>query len=233
MRSQTKKTQAELTPELALDILKEGNERFVNNINAHRNLLQQVNETSSGQFPFAAILSCIDSRTSAELIFDQGLGDILSIRIAGNILNEDILGSMELACKIAGSKLIVVLGHTKCGAIEGACNNIVLGHITGLLSKIKPAIEEETETITERNGKNQSFLKNVTEKNVLITVQKIREQSSILNEMEQSKQIKIIGGLHDIDTGQVIFYEKAVGKNSSPILPANMQKPGKMQVNER
>jgi len=207
MRTHTKQTQDNLTPALALDILKEGNERFVNNIKTHRNLLQQVNETSSGQFPFAAILSCIDSRTSAELIFDQGLGDIFSIRIAGNILNEDILGSMEFACKIAGSKLIVVLGHTKCGAIEGACNNIVLGNITALLNKIKPAITQETKTITERNGRNKAFLENVTINNVFITVQKIKEQSSILNEMEQTKQIKIIGGLHDIETGQVIFYE--------------------------
>jgi carbonic anhydrase len=208
MRTFTKKTQEELTPELALGILIEGNERFVNNIKAHRNLLQQVNETSAGQFPFAAILSCIDSRTSAELIFDQGLGDILSIRIAGNILNEDILGSMELACKIAGSKLIVVLGHTKCGAIEGACNNIVLGNLTALLNKIKPAIDQETETRSERNGSNKSFLQNVTKNNVFITVKKIKEQSSILYEMEQTKQIKIIGGLHDIDTGQVTFYEQ-------------------------
>lgn len=207
MRTYTKEIQDGLTPELALDILKEGNGRFVHNIIAHRNMLQQVNETSAGQFPFAAILSCIDSRTSAELIFDQGLGDILSIRIAGNILNEDILGSMELACKIAGSKLIVVLGHTKCGAILGACNNIVLGNLTALLNKIKPAIERETETIAERNGNNKSFLQNVTKNNIFITVQKIKEQSSILYEMEQSKQIKIIGGLHDIDTGQVIFYE--------------------------
>jgi carbonic anhydrase len=207
MRTHTKETQKGLTPELALDILKEGNERFVKNIKAHRNLLQQVNETSAGQFPFACILSCIDSRTSAELIFDQGLGDIFSIRIAGNILNEDILGSMEFACKIAGSKLIVVLGHTKCGAIEGACNNIVLGNITTLLNKIKPAIDQETETTTERNGNNKSFVKNVTQKNIFITVQKIKKQSSILNELEQTKQIKIIGGLHNIDTGQVIFYE--------------------------
>src|SRR6266446_4907587 len=155
MRSHTKETQDRLTPELALEILKEGNERFVNNIKAHRNLLQQANETSYGQFPFTAILSCIDSRTSAELIFDQGLGDILSIRIAGNILNEDILGSMELACKIAGSRLIVVLGHTKCGAIEAACNNIVLGNITSLLKKIKPAIDKEGFTVTERNGNNK------------------------------------------------------------------------------
>ena len=207
MRTFTKKTQAELTPDLALDILKEGNERFVNNIKAHRNLLEQVNETSAGQFPFAAILSCIDSRTSAELIFDQGLGDILSIRIAGNILNEDILGSMEFACKIAGSKLIVVLGHTNCGAITGACNNLVLGNITGLLNKIKPAIELETETKTNRTDKNEAFLKNVTVNNVFITVKKVKEQSSILHEMEQSGQIKIIGGLYDVDTGQVTFFE--------------------------
>ena len=207
MITYTKETQKGLTPDRALNILKEGNERFVNNIKTNRNLLQQVNETSAGQFPFAAILSCIDSRTSAELIFDLGLGDILSIRIAGNILNEDILGSMELACKIAGSKLIVVLGHTKCGAIEGACNNIVLGNITALLSKIKPAIERETVTITERNGKNKIFTKNVSENNVFITVEKIREQSAILNEMEQAKEIKIVGGLYDVDTGQVIFYE--------------------------
>src|ERR1700685_3627587 len=158
MRTHTKETLQKLTPDLALEILKEGNGRFVNNIKAHRNLLEQVNETSAGQFPFAAILSCIDSRTSAELIFDQGLGDIFSIRIAGNIINEDILGSMEFACKFAGSKLIVVLGHTKCGAIEGACNNIELGHITALLNKIKPAIDMETITRTERNASNLSFV---------------------------------------------------------------------------
>jgi len=210
MRPHTKETQDNLTPELALDILKEGNERFVNNIKTHRNLLQQVNETSAGQFPFAAILSCIDSRTSAELIFDQGLGDILSIRIAGNILNEDILGSMELACKIAGSKLIVVLGHTKCGAITGACDNIVLGNITALLNKIKPAITLETQTPSEqRNGNNESFVYKVTENNVFITVKKVREQSSILKEMEKTKQIKIVGGLYDVDSGQVTFYETA------------------------
>ncbi len=207
MKSHTKETQEILTPERALELLKEGNERFVNNIKAHRNLLEQVNETSAGQFPFAAILSCIDSRTSAELIFDQGLGDILSIRIAGNILNDDILGSMELACKIAGSKLIVVLGHTNCGAIIGACNNIVLGNITGLLNKIKPAIEQETETKIDRNEKNEVFLRNVTVNNVFITVNKIKEQSNILSEMEQTGQIKIIGGLYDVDTGQVIFFE--------------------------
>ena len=207
MRIHTKATQDGLTPELALDILKEGNQRFMNNIKTHRNLLQQVNETSAGQFPFAAILSCIDSRTSAELIFDQGLGDVFSIRIAGNILNEDILGSMEFACKMAGSKLVVVLGHTKCGAIEGACDNIVLGNITSLLSKIKPAISKETETKENRTGSNKLFVRNVTVHNVFLTVQKVRQQSRILNELEQSGQIKIVGGLYDLDTGEVTFYE--------------------------
>jgi len=207
MRTHTKETQEGLTPEHALDILKEGNGRFVNNIKTHRNLLEQVNETKSGQFPFAAILSCIDSRTSAELIFDQGLGDVFSIRIAGNILNDDILGSMEFACKIAGSKLIVVLGHTKCGAIEGACDHIELGHITTLLNKVKPAIEIEKETTSDRNSKNKKFVENVTVNNVTLTVQKVKEQSPLLREMEQSGKIKIIGGLYDLETGIVRFYE--------------------------
>jgi len=207
MRTHTKETLEKLTPEHALDILKEGNERFVNNIKAHRNLLEQVNDTSSGQFPFAAILSCIDSRTSAELIFDQGLGDVFSIRIAGNILNDDILGSMEFACKLAGSKLIVVLGHTKCGAIEGACDNIELGHVTTLLNKVKPAIAIETETKSERNSKNKAFVQNVTKHNVALTVQQVKEQSPLLREMEKSGKIKIIGGLYDLDTGKVTFYE--------------------------
>jgi carbonic anhydrase len=207
MRTQTKETQNNLTPGLALIILKEGNERFINNIKAHRNLLMQVNETSTGQFPFAAILSCIDSRISAELIFDQGLGDIFSIRIAGNVLNEDILGSMEFACKIAGSKLIVVLGHTKCSAIESACNGIKMGNVTALLNKIKPAIDKETQTCTERNANNKSFVHNVTVNNIFLTSIKIREQSSLLAEMERYKQIKIVCGLYNVDNGKVVFYE--------------------------
>lgn len=207
MRTHTKEELDFLTPEQAIEILKDGNERFMNNIKSNRNLLKQINETSSGQFPFAAILSCIDSRTSAELIFDQGLGDIFSIRIAGNILNEDILGSMEFACKLAGSKLIVVLGHTKCSAIKGACENVVLGNVTKLFNKIKPAIEKETQTTSERNGNNETFINNVSVENVYLSVRKIKEQSKILYEMERTKQIKIIGGLYDIDTGQVVFFE--------------------------
>jgi len=205
VRTHTKETQEILTPDLIIDILKKGNQRFVNNIKAHRNLLEQVNETSTGQFPFAAILSCIDSRTSAELIFDQGLGDIFSIRIAGNILNEDILGSMEFACKIAGSKLIVVLGHTNCGAIIGACDDIKLGHLTILVNKIKPSIEIETETESDRNGKNIKFVENVSVNNVKLTVEGIRRRSPILSEMEREKKIKIIGGMYDVETGIVKF----------------------------
>ncbi len=207
MKTATKESRDKLNPETALNILKQGNERFVNNINTHRNLLQQVNETSAGQFPFACVLSCIDSRTSAELIFDQGLGDIFSIRIAGNILNEDILGSMEYACKIAGSKLVVVLGHTKCGAIQGACDNIEMGNITALLSKIKPAIAKETKTASNRDSTNKEFVDNVTTNNIFNTVQQIKIQSQLLSEMEQTKQIKIVGGLYDLDTGKVTFYE--------------------------
>jgi len=205
LRTHTKETQEVLTPDLIIDILKKGNQRFVNNIKAHRNLLEQVNETSTGQFPFAAILSCIDSRTSAELIFDQGLGDIFSIRIAGNILNEDILGSMEFACKIAGSKLIVVLGHTNCGAVIGACDDIKLGHLTTLVNKIKPSIEIESETESERNGRNIKFVENVSVNNVRLTVEGIRRRSPILSEMEREKKIKIIGGMYDVETGIVKF----------------------------
>lgn len=208
MRTQSKETQSHLTPDLAIKILKDGNDRFIHNLKANRNLLQQVNETAVGQYPFATILSCIDSRTSAELIFDQGLGDIFSIRIAGNILNDDILGSMEFATKIVGTKVIVVLGHTKCGAIVGACNHVEMGHLTTLLNKVQPAIYAEKETKEDRTGKNMQFVNNVTELNVHLTIERIRRESPIIAELESSKQIKIIGGLYDVETGKVTFYEK-------------------------
>ena len=208
MWAHTKESQEKITPLLALEYLKEGNLRFVNNLKADRNLLRQVNQTSEGQFPFAAILSCIDSRTSAELIFDQGLGDIFSIRIAGNILNEDILGSMEYACRIAGSRIIVVLGHTKCGAIIGACDNLELGHITGLVAKIKPAIAREL-TITEnRNGQNPELVNRVAAINVHYTLDQIRERSQLLRDMELSGRIILIGALYDIDNGHVTFFDQ-------------------------
>lgn len=205
MRTHSKETQSELNPDLALEILKEGNDRFVKNLKANRNLLQQVNETSAGQFPFATILSCIDSRTSAELIFDQGLGDIFSIRIAGNILNEDILGSMEFATKVVGTKIIIVLGHTKCGAIVGACNNVELGNLTTLLNKIKPAIYIEKETIENRTGANVRFVDNVTINNVKQTIERIRLESPIILDLENTGAIKIVGAIYNVDNGIVSF----------------------------
>ncbi len=208
MRTLNKEIQSNLTPDLALEILKHGNQRFVNNLKANRNLLQQVNETAQGQFPFATILSCIDSRTSAELIFDQGLGDIFSIRIAGNILNKDILGSMEFGTKVMGSKIIVVLGHSKCGAIVGACNHVELGHLTDLLKKIEPAIEAEHETTENRNGSNIDFVDRVTELNVKLTIDRVRQESSIIAEQEQAGQIKIFGGIYNVESGVVHFFEK-------------------------
>jgi carbonic anhydrase len=205
MKTLNKEMQDAITPEMALDLLKEGNKRFLDNLKFNRNLLQQANETSDGQHPFAIILSCIDSRTSAELIFDQGLGDIFSVRIAGNIINEDILGSMEFACKVAGAKIILVLGHTKCGAVKGACDHVEMGNLTTLLSKIRPSIDDET-TITEnRNSYNDEFIEKVTVINVSRTVKAIVERSPILKEMIESGAISISGGMHNITTGRVTF----------------------------
>ena len=207
MRTQTKETQANMTPAQAIEILKKGNERFMNNLKANRNLLQQVNETSDGQHPFAVILSCIDSRTSAELIFDQGLGDIFSVRIAGNVLNEDILGSMEFACKVAGSKAVVVLGHTKCGAVKGACDDVKMGNLTTLLKKLKPAIDAEKTVSSNRNASNSEFVEKVADLNVHLTMKEIRNRSQVLKEMADNNEIAIIGGMYDVETGKVDFYE--------------------------
>lgn len=205
MRTQTKQSQAQLTPDKAKEILLEGNQRFVNSLRLNRNYLQQVNETSEGQYPFAVVLSCIDSRTSAELIFDQGLGDIFSARIAGNIVNEDILGSMEFACKVAGSKLIVVLGHTSCGAVKGACDHVELGHLSGLLHKIKPSVDA-VKYAGERNSKNMEFVEKVAERNVLNMLKEIPEKSPIIREMLEKGQIGIVGGMYNVETGAVEFY---------------------------
>jgi carbonic anhydrase len=207
MYTHSKETQSSLTPDLALQILKEGNDRFMKNLKANRNLLQQVNETSKGQFPFATILSCIDSRTSTELIFDQGLGDIFSIRIAGNILNEDILGSMEFATKVMNTKIIIVLGHTNCGAIVGACNHLEMGNLTTLLNKIQPAIYQEKTTVENRTGSNPKFVKNVTELNIFLTIDRIKRESPIIAGLEQQGAIKIVGGIYNVENGSVIFYE--------------------------
>ena len=207
MKTLNKELQASITPRRALEILKEGNSRFVNNLKAHRDLLEQVNDTRDGQWPFATILSCIDSRTSAELIFDQGLGDVFSVRIAGNIVNTDILGSMEFACKVAGSKLVVVLGHSKCGAVKGACDQVEMGNLTELLSKIQPAVYQEKQTTVNRTANNSPFVENVAEINVKRSVKNIIERSFILEQMVENGEIGIVGAMHNIETGEVSFYE--------------------------
>jgi carbonic anhydrase len=196
-----------LSPAEALTILKDGNARFAANLKANRNLLQQVNETRDGQFPFAAVLSCIDSRTSAELIFDQGLGDIFSIRIAGNFLNDDILGSLEFACRISGAKLIVVLGHSRCGAIKGACDHVELGHLTGLLANIMPAVDSVADPVNpaQRTSANEKFVDSVSVQNVRLVTESICKRSSVLDEMYESGAIDIVGGYYDITTGSVEF----------------------------
>lgn len=208
MKAHTKETQAALTPEKALLLLKEGNARFQNNLKANRNLLEQVKDTSNGQYPFATILSCIDSRVASELVFDQGLGDVFSIRIAGNFVNEDILGSMEFACKLAGTKVLVVLGHTSCGAIKGACDDAKLGNLTALINKLKPAVKAVTapEEPLLRNSGNIDFVNSVAEKNISMTIDNIRNQSSVLREMEMEGTIKIVGAMYDINTGLITFY---------------------------
>ena len=207
MEAQTKETQDKMTPDKSLNELKLGNQRFVNKNQLNRDLLQQVKETSTGQYPFATILSCIDSRVSSELIFDQGIGDIFSVRIAGNFVNEDILGSMEFACKLAGTKLIVVLGHTACGAVKGACDHARLGNLTALINKIEPAVDAviEPQDKSLRNSSNIEFVNRVAEKNVQMTISEIRSASSVLNEMEKNGEIKIIGGIYDIASGLVNF----------------------------
>lgn len=209
MKTHTSETQASVTPSLALQFLKDGNTRFVNNLRVSRDLLQQANQTRDGQWPIATIVSCIDSRTSAELIFDQGLGDIFSVRIAGNVVNTDIIGSLEFACHVAGSKLIVVLGHTSCGAIKGACDHVELGNLTELLSKIQPAVYEENTTPdpASRNSKNAVFVENVADLNVRRSVRSIVTRSPILEHMITAGKVGIIGGKHDLASGAVTFFE--------------------------
>jgi carbonic anhydrase len=196
------------TPKDALDFLRDGNFRFVNNLKTNHDLLQQINETHDGQFPFATILSCIDSRTSAELIFDQGLGDVFSIRIAGNVINEDILGSMEFACNIAGSTLIVVLGHTNCGAIRGACDKLQMGNLSTLLNKIQPAVYYEKTVKENRTSENHEFVEKVSRIQVKRSLEIIIEQSIILREMLEKEQVGLIGAIYDVKTGVVEFLEE-------------------------
>ena len=203
--TQTKKTQAAITPQKALQMLKEGNSRFVQGKMLKRNLIKQVKATGGGQFPFATIVGCIDSRASNELIFDQGIGDIFSARVAGNFVNDDILGSLEFASAAAGSRLIVVLGHTECGAVKGACDDVVLGNLTQTLANIKPAVSAVSGHDSDRTSKNNKFVQAVTHKNVVLTVERIRERSPILLDMVKKGQIGLVGAMYDVHTGKVTF----------------------------
>ena len=199
-------SQNAITPEMAIQLLKDGNNRFLQNASIERDYHYQVKATSKGQFPFAIVLSCVDSRIPTEIIFDKGIGDFFNARIAGNFVNEDILGSMEFACKLSGAKLIVVMGHTACGAVRGACDNAELGNLTGLLNKLKPAIAKvETDPGTDRSSQNSKFVDEVALKNVEITIENIKTKSDVLNEMLQNNEINIVGAMYNIETGEVNF----------------------------
>lgn len=207
MITQNKDTQAEITPARAKELLVEGNQRFLARSPEERDLLAQVELTKGGQAPFAVILSCIDSRVPAEIVFDQGIGDVFSARVAGNFVNEDLLGSMEFATKVAGAKLVVVLGHSGCGAVKGACDNVELGHLTTMLANIRPAVEAVAEPSdpSRRNSGNAEFVQAVVDKNVDLAVQSIRDRSEILRDQEQAGEIAIVGAVYDVATGRVDF----------------------------
>ncbi len=193
-----------MTPEKALNFLLEGNQRFLLNIRINRNYLEQVRDTSEGQFPFATVLSCIDSRIPTEIIFDQGVGDLFNARIAGNFVNDDIIGSLEFACKVAGSKLIMVLGHTSCGAIKGACDDVHLGKLTQMLEKIKPAVNAvQTEAEEARNSSNLDFVNKVSIENVKIATKAIRDSSEVLRDMIDKHEIEVVGAIYDVSSGRV------------------------------
>ena len=202
-----KAIQENITPQQAIDLLKSGNERFRQNNRIGRDLLEQVKETAAGQFPFAAVVSCIDSRVPTEIVFDLGIGDVFNVRIAGNFINQDILGSLEFACKVAGSKAIIVMGHSSCGAVKGACDMVELGNLTGLLEKIRPAVDAVSES-GDRSSKNGGFVQRVAEKNVELSVQNIREHSPLLNDMYEAGEIEIIGAMYDVASGKVVFMDK-------------------------
>ena len=210
MKAHTLETQSTINPEKALTFLQEGNQRFVNNLKVNRNLLEQVNDTTDGQWPFATILSCIDSRTSAELIFDQGLGDIFSIRIAGNFANQDILGSMEFACNVAGSKLIVVLGHSKCGALKGGLDaakieELGMDNLNHLIYHFDDCINDIIKDGEERSSKNEDLLERLNVCNIKKTISDIRHQSSTLRTMEKEGKIKIVGANYCVESGVVTW----------------------------
>lgn len=209
MRKHSKEFLENLTPYQGYEILVEGNKRFVNSLNSDHDHLEMINETREGQYPFAVILSCMDSRTSVELIFDQGLGDLFSIRVAGNIVNDDILASIEYAVKYVGSKVLMVLGHTECGAIKSAKAGVEDGHITGLLSRIKPSIAKAM----LKDDDDHLFSDNAAYANVENSMEEILTRSSIVKEMFAKSEIGLVGGVYNIETGEVDFFKNLTKKN--------------------
>lgn len=208
MNALTKNDQAAITPSNAIAKLKEGNERFVSGQALNRDYMLQVSQTATGQYPFASVVSCIDSRIPTEIVFDQGVGDMFNARVAGNFVNEDILGSLEFACKVAGSKVIVVMGHTSCGAVKGACDHVELGNLTAMLKQIKPALDAiSTEDGVDRSSKNISFVNTVAEKNVQLTIERIHADSPVLAEMAEQNEIAIVGAMYDVKSGKVTFLD--------------------------
>lgn len=209
MPTQTAESQSKLSPKEAIELLKEGNNRFVNRGMRERDLLAQVEATSKGQFPFACVVGCIDSRVPATTVFDQGIGSLFVATVAGNIINEDILGSLEFGCAAAGSKAVVVLGHTSCGAVKGACDGVELGNLTSLLSKINASVKDtiEPNDPAMRNSSNLSFVNEVAKNNVLRSVENIRVKSNVLRRLEEDGKITIIGAMYDVNTGRVSFLD--------------------------
>jgi len=201
-----KESQAALNSNDAIQLLKDGNQRFLDKSGISRSFDKQIDLTATGQYPFAAIVSCIDSRIPTEIVFDQGIGDIFNARIAGNFVNEDILGSLEFACKLAGSKLIVIMGHTSCGAVKGACDHAKLGNLTGMLEKIEPALAKvDTAEGVDRSSKNLDFVNQVAVENVRLTIEMLKDKSPVLNEMIVAEEISVVGAMYDVKSGKVTF----------------------------
>ena len=203
----TREAQAAITPAKALEMLKQGNERFVTGKAIERDYLAQVKQTSKGQFPFAAVVSCLDSRIPPAIVFDRGIGDLFVARVAGNFVNDDILGSLEFATRLAGAKLIVVMGHTECGAVKGACDAAQLGLLTATLANINPAVKAVQGDYKPRSSENAEFVQAVAEMNVLVTMQTLRDRSVVLREMIDKGEIGLVGAMYDVDSGMVIFHE--------------------------
>lgn len=202
----TQDSQAAVSPDAAIQLLKDGNQRFLNKSTLNRSFDKQIELTSSGQYPFAAVVSCIDSRIPTEIVFDQGIGDIFNARVAGNFVNQDILGSLEFACKLAGSKLIVIMGHTSCGAVKGACDHAKLGNLTAMLDNISPALNEvKTAEGVDRSSKNIDFVNEVAVQNVHLTIARLKKDSPVLNEMIENDEIKVVGAMYDVTSGKVSF----------------------------